>query len=131
MTLREKRFFAERIGELVTDRLNTNFENLLNYSFTADLEKQLDQIALGELEWKTVLDQFYSDFSGRIKAAQDSKSRHATQRSFVHIDQMFQLWASHEHPHWWHGNVFWDAKGTACRRRSGAIKPSIWFQTSR
>ena len=73
VTLRNKRFYAERIGELVTDRLSKNFDNLLSYSFTADLEEQLDQIALGKLEWKSVLDTFYTDFSERLKTAEDAE----------------------------------------------------------
>lgn len=69
VSLNKRRFQAEKIGELVTDRLVENFGGLLNYSFTADMEQELDQIALGEREWRSVLDTFYDDFSQRLQAA--------------------------------------------------------------
>ena len=69
VTLRQRRFYAEKIGELVTDRLVENFSHLLDYSFTAGMERDLDQIAVGEREWRGVLDTFYEDFSKRLTAA--------------------------------------------------------------
>ena len=69
VSLNKRRFQAEKIGELVTDRLVENFGHLLNYSFTADMEQELDQIALGEREWRSVLDTFYGDFSQRLQTA--------------------------------------------------------------
>ena len=68
-TLKNRRFHSEKIGELVTDRLIESFEELLDYSFTASMEEQLDQIAEGSTEWKNVLDTFYKDFSKKIEIA--------------------------------------------------------------
>ena len=68
-TLKSRRFYSEKIGELVTDRLIESFEELLDYSFTASMEGQLDQIAEGSTEWKNVLDTFYKDFSEKIEIA--------------------------------------------------------------
>jgi DNA topoisomerase-1 len=70
VTLSARRFHAEKIGELVTDRLVENFDNLLDFGFTAKLEGELDQIAEGEVPWRDVLDTFYSDFSGKLTRAQ-------------------------------------------------------------
>lgn len=70
VTLRQRRFHAERIGELVTDRLVENFPDLLNYSFTAEMEDDLDKIAQGEKVWRDLLDHFYADFSGKLERAQ-------------------------------------------------------------
>ena len=53
----------------MTDRLVENFSHLLDYSFTADMERELDQIAVGEREWRGVLNTFYQDFSKRMTAA--------------------------------------------------------------
>ena len=41
------------MGEIVTDRLDESFNNLMNYDFTADLEGQLDKVADGERNWKS------------------------------------------------------------------------------
>ena len=73
VTLNARRFHAEKIGELVTDRLVENFDNLLDFGFTAQLEGQLDQIADGDADWREVLDTFYGDFSGKLNRAQAEK----------------------------------------------------------
>jgi DNA topoisomerase I len=72
VTLRQKRFHAEKIGELVTARLLENFDELLDYGFTAQMERELDQIADGHVDWRGVLDAFYTDFSGKLERAQAS-----------------------------------------------------------
>ena len=69
VTLRDRRFHAEKIGELVTDRLSESFENLMDYGFTARLEDELDDIAGGRAQWKTTLDTFYKDFTGKLEKA--------------------------------------------------------------
>ena len=69
VTLDKRRFHAERIGELVTDRLVENFGDLMDYSFTAELEGELDRIAGGERGWRAVLDGFYGGFSDRLAKA--------------------------------------------------------------
>lgn len=64
-----RRFHAEKIGEIVTSRLDENFKDLMDYGFTAVMEEHLDRIAAGELNWKEILDRFYRDFSKRLEAA--------------------------------------------------------------
>ena len=77
VTLRNRRFHAERIGELVTDRLVENFPDLLDYSFTAGMEGDLDQVADGERAWRSLLDTFYRDFSGKLEAARGADGMRA------------------------------------------------------
>jgi len=67
--LTNRRFFAQKVGEIVTDRLRENFSDLMDYGFTADMEATLDEIALGQKNWKTVLDSFYEGFSQKVDAA--------------------------------------------------------------
>ena len=67
--LDNRRLFAEKMGEIVTDRLDESFNNLMSYDFTADLEGQLDKIAMGERNWKDLLNQFYGDFKQRLNTA--------------------------------------------------------------
>ncbi len=71
--IEDKRLHAEKIGDVVTQRLCESFENLMDYDFTAELEKQLDDIAEGNLSWTHVLDTFYKDLSNRIKKAQSTE----------------------------------------------------------
>lgn len=66
-----KRFFAEKMGEIVTDRLTECFQELLNYDFTAQMEDKLDAIAQGHTDWKDVLDAFYGDFLTHLNKASD------------------------------------------------------------
>ena len=86
VTLRQRRFYAEKIGELVTDRLVENFSHLLDYSFTAGMERDLDQIAVGEREWRGVLDTFYEDFSKRLTAAGADDGMRPNQPTTTDID---------------------------------------------
>ncbi|MEI7076222.1 type I DNA topoisomerase [Pectobacterium versatile] len=67
-----RRFYAEKMGEIVTDRLEENFRELMNYDFTARMESRLDQVANNQAEWKAVLDEFFNEFSQQLeKAEQD------------------------------------------------------------
>ena len=71
VTLQKRRFHAERIGELVTDRLVENFPDLLDYSFTAEMEGDLDDVADGARAWRQLLDSFYEEFSGLLEQARE------------------------------------------------------------
>ncbi|MDA1077370.1 MAG: type I DNA topoisomerase, partial [Proteobacteria bacterium] len=72
VTVVNRRFHAEKIGELVTDRLTENFESLMDYGFTAGMEAQLDQVASGEVEWRALLDRFYVDFESKLETARST-----------------------------------------------------------
>ena len=72
VTLNNRRFYAEKIGELVTDRLSENFSDLMDYGFTASMEERLDEIAEGKAAWDSVLDTFYSDFENKLEVARDA-----------------------------------------------------------
>ncbi len=68
--LESRRFYAEKMGDIVTDRLSENFDNLMDYSFTAKMEEKLDEIAQGSLPWRNVLDEFYARFSKQLSIAE-------------------------------------------------------------
>ena len=67
--LDKRRFYAEKIGDIVTVRLDENFSDLMDYGFTAAMEEYLDEVAAGELDWKDVLNRFYADFSAKLAKA--------------------------------------------------------------
>ena len=65
------RLLPQDIGIIVTDYLVKNFETILDYSFTANVEKDFDKIAEGELTWNALISDFYGPFHTTI---QDSLS---------------------------------------------------------
>jgi DNA topoisomerase-1 len=73
VTLQGRRFYAEKLGDIVTDRLVENFTDLLSYGFTAGMEKNLDDVANGKADWKEVLNSFYKEFSDLLETAYDER----------------------------------------------------------
>ena len=69
--IENKRLFAEKIGDVVTDRLAESFTDLMDYGFTATMEEHLDEIANGTLKWKDLLNRFYRDFSDKVESAKE------------------------------------------------------------
>jgi DNA topoisomerase-1 len=69
-----RRFYAEKMGDIVTERLVESFSDLMDYSFTARMEENLDDVAEGKAEWKKVLDTFYKDFEKKLAKAGAAKS---------------------------------------------------------
>ena len=65
-----RRFYAEKMGEIVTDRLNESFGDLMNYDFTANMEETLDKIAEGRENWIDALNAFFKDFSEQLTQAE-------------------------------------------------------------
>ncbi|MFT7410727.1 MAG: DNA topoisomerase-1 [Oleispira sp.] len=67
--LESRRFYAEKMGDIVTSRLVENFDDLMDYNFTASMEEKLDDVANGALKWKSVLNEFYSNFQNKLEIA--------------------------------------------------------------
>ena len=61
------RLLPQDIGMIVTDYLVKNFETILDYGFTANVEKDFDQIADGLMPWNNVINEFYSPFHTRVQ----------------------------------------------------------------
>ena len=68
--LENRRFYAEKMGDIVTQRLQESFEDLLDYGFTASMEESLDDVAEGRKDWRDVLDAFYDDFRSKLDLAE-------------------------------------------------------------
>ncbi len=71
--LENKRFYAEKMGDIVTERLQESFQDLLDYGFTASMEERLDAVAEGRVEWRDLLDEFYTNFLTQIQAAEQEE----------------------------------------------------------
>ncbi len=70
VALHNRRFYSEKMGDIVTERLAESFSNLMDYGFTAGMEENLDDVAQGERDWKNVLDEFYGDFRKKLEVAE-------------------------------------------------------------
>lgn len=64
-----RRFYAEKMGDIVTERLTESFTDLMDYSFTANMEERLDEVAHGDRVWLDLLNEFYGDFQGKLSKA--------------------------------------------------------------
>jgi DNA topoisomerase I len=62
----KNRFIPEDRGRLVTAFLENFFTRYVEYDFTAGLEQKLDQVSAGDLAWKAVMREFWTDFSKAV-----------------------------------------------------------------
>ena len=63
----KNKLFPDDIGMVVTDFLIEYFPNILDYNFTAGVEKQFDEIAEGGADWHKMIDSFYTPFHIRVE----------------------------------------------------------------
>ena len=76
----KSKLLPQDIGIIVTDFLVKNFSDILSYDFTANVEKEFDSIAEGQLSWNKVIADFYSPFH---KTVEDSLSN----REYSHVSR--------------------------------------------
>jgi len=69
-----RRFFVKKIGMIVSDRLVSSFDDIMDYSFTANFENELDRVASGERNWKEVLNSYYKAFQEDLFNAMDEEN---------------------------------------------------------
>lgn len=67
--IQNRRFFVKKIGHIVTERLLESFDDIMDYEFTANLENNLDRVAKGEVDWRSILDDFYASFKNDLAIA--------------------------------------------------------------
>lgn len=76
ITGKEKsKLFPQDIGMIVNDFLIENFSEIVDYHFTAEVEEQFDEIAVGNLKWTKMLDKFYSPFHKTVTSTLEKKER--------------------------------------------------------
>ncbi|UCG47347.1 MAG: type I DNA topoisomerase [Phycisphaerales bacterium] len=73
---KDKKFFATDLGEIVTDKLNEYFPNIMDIAFTRFMEEQLDKIEEQHIDWLGVLKDFYGPFKKSLETAQ-KQMKHA------------------------------------------------------
>ena len=68
------------IGTIVTDFLVKNFENILDYNFTAKVEQDFDEIAEGNINWTKMMQEFYDKFHPNVKDVEANADRESGER---------------------------------------------------
>ncbi len=71
----KSKLFPKDIGMIVNDFLISNFPDILDYNFTAEVEKEFDEIASGELEWQKMIADFYGPFHKTVDESLSIKAR--------------------------------------------------------
>ncbi|MBP5394197.1 MAG: type I DNA topoisomerase [Bacteroidaceae bacterium] len=63
-------------GVVVNDYLTENFPEIMDYNFTADIEKEFDEIAEGKMAWEGVVKDFYKDFEPLVEKSVNTHTEH-------------------------------------------------------
>lgn len=74
------KLFPTDLGMVVTDFLMEHFKDVLDYSFTRNVEEEFDEIARGEKEWNRMIESFYGDFSEVVKNTKENAERAGNDR---------------------------------------------------
>ena len=73
--LNAKRFEPTELGTIIHQLVDAYFPNIVDISFTANMEKKLDEIELGKLEWVEVIDEFYKPFEVHVVKAESEMEK--------------------------------------------------------
>ena len=76
----KNKLFPTDVGVVVTDFLLENFESIMQYSFTASVEDEFDQIAQGKKAWNDMIAAFYSKFHNQVEKVSETKGKSLGQR---------------------------------------------------
>jgi len=71
----KKKLFPTDMGMLVTDFLLQHFDQIMDYGFTASVEKEFDEIAEGNMGWQDMLQTFYDPFAANIQRTVETAVR--------------------------------------------------------
>ncbi len=71
----KSKLFPKDIGMIVNDFLMANFPDIIDYNFTAGVEKEFDEIASGELEWDKMISRFYRPFHKSVDESLSTRAR--------------------------------------------------------
>ncbi|WP_319591846.1 type I DNA topoisomerase [uncultured Draconibacterium sp.] len=76
----KNKLFPTDIGIVVNDFLMDNFDQIMDYNFTANVEKEFDDIADGNKVWNEMIDKFYQPFHGKVEHALENAERSKGER---------------------------------------------------
>ncbi len=76
----KNKLFSSDIAMVVTDFLSEHFTDVMDYNFTASVEKEFDEIAVGNLEWSKMIDSFYTPFHQTTRKSIEEGERNTGER---------------------------------------------------
>ncbi len=74
------KLFPTNTGMVVNDFLTQYFDNIMDFNFTAKVEKQFDEIAHGDQEWRRMIDDFYSRFHKTVEETAENTTKFKGER---------------------------------------------------
>lgn len=77
----KSKMFPTDIGTVVNDFLIDNFKDIMDYNFTAYVEKEFDEIANGQMEWNKMLEEFYGPFHKTVEYTEKNSERATGERT--------------------------------------------------
>ncbi len=76
----KSKLFPTDIGVIVTDFLLQHFDQIMDYKFTANVEEKFDEIARGEMQWNSMLAEFYTPFHSVVTKTMEGANRQTGER---------------------------------------------------
>jgi DNA topoisomerase-1 len=76
----KSKLFPTDLGLVVTDFLNKYFDDIMDYSFTARIEEEFDEVASGKMKWNKMIDDFYNPFKEDVKNTIETAERISGER---------------------------------------------------
>lgn len=76
----KSKLFPTDLGLVVTDFLNQHFTKVMDYSFTANIEEDFDEIAEGKMKWNTMVSDFYGPFHSGVEHTLETAERAVGER---------------------------------------------------
>jgi DNA topoisomerase-1 len=71
----KSKLFPTDLGLVVTDFLKQYFDDIMDYSFTARIEEEFDEVAEGKMKWNKMIDDFYSPFKKDVEKTIETAER--------------------------------------------------------
>ncbi|MGT8904032.1 type I DNA topoisomerase [Bacillus safensis] len=86
VALDNKRFTPTELGEIVLNLIIEFFPEIINVEFTAKMEKELDSVEEGTIEWVRIIDSFYQDFAKRVEKAEAEMEEVEIEPEYAGVD---------------------------------------------
>ncbi|MCW3073936.1 MAG: topoisomerase [Flaviaesturariibacter sp.] len=83
----KSKLFPTDLGLVVTDFLKQHFDNIMDYSFTARIEQEFDEVAQGRMKWNSMIDDFYNPFKKDVDNTIETAERISGERD-LGVDQI-------------------------------------------